>query len=268
MEQPPLDSHYVVMHLGGAKQVRRQRDGPSLDTIAEMGSLTFVPAGTAFHWRTSGPIAFAHLYVKQRQLEDTISTQFERDGDGVSLIDRVGCCDPLLQRLFHAMVGEVESAEFASALLLDSLLDSFLVRLARVYASRAIAGRSRPVALAPHRLRRVLDFIDAHLGENIRLDDLACAAGSSQFHFSHGFRKATGYSPYHYLIQQRIEYAKVLLIAGTEPLSIIASQCGFNSQRQFSVMFKELNGIGPKRFRILRRSHRRGRNFPAAPLDA
>ncbi len=255
VEQPPLDRHYVVMHLGGSKRVTRRRDGPSLDTIAEMGSLTFVPAGTAFSWRTSGPIAFAHLYVGQRQLEDTISNQFEQEADGVSLIDRVGCCDALLQPLFRAMLGEIESAESASALLLDSLLESFLIRLARAHASCAIATRLRPVALAPHRLHRVLDFIEAKLGENIRLDDLAHAAGSSQFHFSHSFRQATGCSPYRYLIQRRIEYAKVMLITGNESLATISAQCGFKSQRQFAVMFKEMIGVGPKRFRIMRRPH-------------
>lgn len=262
MEQPPLDSHYVVMHLGGSKQVMRRRDGPSLDTIVEMGSLTFVPAGTAFSWRTSGPIAFAHLYVGQRQLEETIGNQFEQRADGISLIDSVGCRDALLQPLYRAMLEEIESPESASALLLDSLLESFLIRLARVHASRAIATRLRPVALAPHRLHRVLDFIEANLGENIRLDDLARAAGSSQFHFSHSFREATGYSPYRYLIQQRIEYAKVMLIAGTEPLATVATQCGFNSRRQFSVMFKEMTGVGPKRFRIARRPRCRQRKLP------
>lgn len=260
MEQPPLDCHYIAMHLGGSKQVTRRHDGPALSTIAEMGSLTFVPAGTAFSWRTSGPIAFAHLYLKPQQVEDVISRQFEKQGDGVLLKERVGCSDPLLQPLFRAMLAEIELAESVSALLLDSLLESFLVRLARAHTSRAIVDRFRPVALAPHRLNRVLEFIDAKLDQNIRLDDLARAAGSSQFHFCHAFGEATGCSPYRYLIQRRIEYAKAMLIAGAEPLAKVSSQCGFNSQRQFAVMFKAIIGVGPKRFRIMNRPDRTRRN--------
>lgn len=264
MEQPPLDCHFVVMHLGGPKQVTRRRDGPALSTIAEVGSLTLVPAGTAFTWRTSGPIAFAHLYLTPRQLEDAITRQFEQQGHGASLIERVGCRDSLLQPLFRAMLGEIEFAESASPLLLDSLLESFLVRLGHAHASCAIAGRFRPVALAPHRLHRVLDFIEAMLGENIGLDDLAHAAGSSQFHFSRAFREATGCSPYRYLIQRRIETAKVMLITGNEPLAAVAARCGFNSQRQFSVMFKEITSVGPKRFRIMNRPRRRSANHPGS----
>ncbi len=231
MEQPSLDCHYIVMHLDGPKRVTRRQDGPAFSTIAEMDSLTLVPAGTAFAWCTSGPIAFAHLYLTPRQLEDTINDQLERDGDGVSMIDRVGCCDARLQPLFQAMLSEIEYAESASALLLDSLLESFLIRLTRVYASRAIAARFQPAALAPHRLNRAIDFIEAKLCENIRLNDLAHAAGSSQFHFSHSFRKATGCSTNRYLIQRRIEYAKAMLMTETESLATIASRCGFNSQR-------------------------------------
>ena len=257
MEQPPLDCHYIVMHLGGAKQVTRRHDGPALSTIAEMDSLTFVPAGTGFIWRTTGPIAFAHLYLTPGQLENTISNQSDRQGDGASLIDRVGCGDLLLQRLLRAMLEEIEFSPAASALLLDSLFESLLIRLSRAHVSLPIADRFRAIALAPFRLKRVLEFIDAKLGQDIRLDDLAHAAGSSQFHFSRAFHEATGCSPYRYLIQRRIEYAKVVLITGVEPLSTVASLCGFNNQRQFAVMFKKMAGVGPKRFRVMNRPARR-----------
>lgn len=257
MVQPPLNEHYIVMHLGGSKHVTRRRDGAPVSAIAENRSLTLVPAGTAFIWRTSGPIAFAHLYLRPHQIEDVIASEFEMEGRGASLIERVGCCDPLLQPLFGRMIEEVEFAADASALLLDSLLESFLIRLARNHASCAIAGRFRAVALAPYRLQRVLDFIDANLGRNLCLADLVTAAGTSQFHFCRAFHAATGCSPYRYLIQRRIEYAKVLLITSGESLSAISSKCGFSSRHQFAVMFKRLVGVGPKRFWMLHRSHHR-----------
>ncbi|MEO6065129.1 MAG: AraC family transcriptional regulator [Lysobacterales bacterium] len=216
-----------------------------------MGSLTLVPAGTTFTWRTRGPIAFAHLYLPPRQLEDVISHQSGKQGRGASLIERVGCNDALLQPLFSAMLGEIAYAESASALLLDSLLESFLITLARAHATRAITGRLIPVALAPYRLNRVLEFIEARLGEDIRLHDLAHAAGSSQFHFGRAFHAAIGCSPYRFLIRRRIESAKAMLMTGDKPLATVASRCGFNSQRQFAVMFKAIVGVGPKQFRIL-----------------
>ncbi len=251
MEQPPLDHHYVVMHLGGAKRVERRCDGPGVSSIAESGSLTLVPAGTAYVWRTEGPIAFAHLYIEPRCLDGVSMHELGGSGASVSLIDRVGCRDPFLEPLFSRMVDEVGASAQPSTLLLDSLHESFVIRLARSHAT-AMPGRlPQAVALAPHRLRRVLEFVDAHFGEDIGLTDLVAAAGSSQYHFSRAFRLATGCSPCRYLMRHRLEYAQVLLIAGDESLEAIGTACGFNSPRQFAVNFKREVGVGPKRFRLV-----------------
>ena len=253
MEQPPLDQHYIVMHLGGPKRVLRRRDGIPVSTIAECGSLTLVPAGTAFSWCTSGPIAFAHLYLRPALLESSCTTQFDRESRNAWLVDRVGCRDPLLEALFVSMIEEIEFGADASVLRLDSLLESCLIRLAREHAPTPMPLHSRKVALAPFRLQRVVEFIEANLQRDIALSDLVTAAGSSQFHFSRAFHCATGQSPYRYLIQRRIERARALLLTSAEPLDEVSTRCGFNSEHQFAVMFRRLAGMGPKRFRLLHR---------------
>jgi AraC family transcriptional regulator len=254
MVQPPLDQHYIVMHQGGAKRVTRRRDGAPLSTIAEDGSLTLVPAGTAFTWQTSGPIAFAHLYIRPEQLSAIHSA--EGSFGAASLIDRVGCCDPQLQLLYKRLLESIESfGSKASLLLLDSLLECFLVRLAQRHVSRPLAMRSdSAVALAPHRLRRVVDFIEANLSNDVSLADLGNAAGSSQFHFCRAFHIAAGCSPYQFLLSRRIEYAKALLLTTCDSLEAVGLRCGFHSQRQFAVAFKRSIGVGPKRYQLLRRA--------------
>ena len=254
MVQPPLDHHYVVMHLGGAKHVTRRHDGAPVSAVAESGSLTFVPAGTAYVWRTEGPIAFAHLYVHPAQLDDFLLRDCDADAAGTSLIDRVGSRDAFLEPLFSKMIEVFESSASPSTLLLDSLFACFLARLAQRHLTAPLARPACAVSLAPHRLRRVLEFIEARLGEDIALADLVAAAGTSQYHFSHAFHLATGQSPYHYLLQRRLAYARVLLMTTTEPMEAISDRCGFNSRRQFTVMFKHRMGIGPKRFQMLHRS--------------
>ena len=250
MEQPPLDHHYVVMHLGGTKHVERRCDGPGISRIAESGSLTLVPAGTAYVWRTEGPIAFAHLYIEPRCLDGVAMHELGSSGTSVSLIDRVGFRDPFIEPLFSRMVDEVRASARASTLLLDSLHESVLIRLARNHATTAPRRLPKAMALAPHRLRRVLEFVDAHLGDDIGLAELVAAAGSSQYHFSRAFHLATGWSPCRYLLRRRLEYARVLLIAGDESLEAVGAACGFNSHKQFAVNFKREVGIGPKRFRL------------------
>lgn len=111
------------------------------------------------------------------------------------------------------------------------------------------AGRAE--SLAPYRLRRVLHFIDVNFAADITLADLSQAAGSSQSHFSRAFRLATGLSPYRYVLRRRIEHACVLLTS-RESLTSVSQRCGFHSERQFSVIFKQFVGVGPKRFQLQR----------------
>ena len=262
MVQPPLDQHYIAMHLGGAKHVTRRCDAAAVSTIVERGSLTLVPAGTAFVWHTWGPIAFAHLYLRPQVFEHVIERELDIDGRGASVIERVGCIDPLLRALFDTMIAEVGCGVEASSLRLDTLLDSFLIELARKHLSRGAAARCRAVALAPHRLLRVLDFIEANLACEVALADLVAASGGSQFHFSRAFREAIGFAPYQYLIRRRLEKAKVLLATSDASLIAVSASCGFHNRRQFSVMFKRLVGVGPKRYRLHTREARR-RPLPA-----
>ena len=265
MVQPPLDHHYVVMHLGGAKHVTRKRDGPSVSTIAEPRSLTFVPAGTACVWRTEGPIAFAHLYVHPSQLDDFRLRECDAGSASATLIDRVGSRDALLEPLFGKMLDLFESTRTPSTLLLDSLFESFIERLVQRHLTTPPARSVCAVSLAPHRLRRVLEFIEANLGAEIALADLVAAAGTSQYHFSHAFRLATGHSPYRYLLLRRLEYARVLLMTTSQSIEAVSSICGFNTRRQFAVMFKQGFGIGPKYFQMHPRPRRAFQNDRGSP---
>ena len=249
MVQPALGLHYVVLHLGGVKKIERRRDGPSISAIADDGALTVVPAGTAFTWRTTGPIAFAHLYLRPQQIETVLD---DVDDRASLLVEHLAVRDRMLEPLFKQMLAELEGPSSPSTIRLDCLFESFAVRLAHRYGSRSPRTNGE-FALAPHRLRRALDYIEAHLEDDISLAGVVAAAGSSQFHFSHAFRLAMGVSPYRYVIDQRIQFAKTLLVTGSTSLDEVSRRCGFNSSHQFSVMFKKKVGIGPKRYRLDRR---------------
>lgn len=256
MVQPPLDQHYLVMHFGGAKRVTRRGDGPALTAIVESQSITLVPAGSANVWRTEGPIAFAHLYIPPATLEATIDRQFDAEGRDATLMPRVGCRDAFLEPLVAAMLDEIGRAEHASALRLDCLYEAVKQRLAARHSTHRPSATGRVVALAAHRLRRVVEFVDANLARDIRLDDLAAATNCGQSHFSHAFQIATGRSPYQFVLRQRIEFAKVLLMTSPASLDEIAVRCGFHTRDQLSRMFKRSTGVNPRRFRSADKAHR------------
>lgn len=247
--QPALDSHYLSMHLGGPKRVSRSGEGGRREVEVESGALSVVPAGTAFKWSTVGPIDFAHLYLSPVIARQIGIEVFDRGGSGSALEDRLGTVDLLLQSLFLAMLEEIDSQAAGSRIYLDTLLRSLSVRLLWLYGGGGLRGSPARLSLAPVRLRRVYDFVEANLASDIGVADLAEVANVSQFHFSRAFTSASGSSPYAYLIARRIVLAKTLLHNPDLHISTIAELCGFQTAGQFSRMFKKSTATTPRQFR-------------------
>jgi AraC family transcriptional regulator len=110
-------------------------------------------------------------------------------------------------------------------------------------------GPSAKGRLDRRRLFRVLDHIDRHLECDVTLDSLASIACLSRFHFARAFKQAVGQSPLRYVIAQRLERAKLLLIDGETPLVEIALALQFSSQANFSRAFKQSTGMAPGQYR-------------------
>ncbi len=247
MDQPPLDHHLIVQHLGGAKHIDRRRDGGAVSRVVECGSLSLVPMGTAFQWRTDGPIDFAHLYFSPSVLHKT-ALRFDRKREP-SVEDPVGCRDPLLESLYGALLTEIRQPGPAHVLYLDCLLESFLLRLLRRFCSAGVRAANPRETLPPHRLRRVIDYVDAHLANQIMLEDLTAIAGGSLFHFNRAFKNTTGEPPYRYVLRRRAERAKHLLITTDLSVDDIATASGFSNAIHLSRTVSRLLGTTPTRLR-------------------
>lgn len=95
------------------------------------------------------------------------------------------------------------------------------------------------------RLRRALEYITENLECDLRLGDIARELDLSPFHFAREFRNSTGQTPYQYLLDQRMERAKMLLKIGRDSIQEIASDCGFSSQVNFIRTFRQRVGVPP-----------------------
>jgi AraC family transcriptional regulator len=123
-----------------------------------------------------------------------------------------------------------------------------------MHLARLDLPRRRLNALPKWRLRRVEEYVEAHLDRGIGLADLAKAAGLSRMHFAAQFRAATGYRPREYLLHQRIEHAKSLLSNTQMPIVEVALTVGFSSQAHFSTVFKRITSETPARWRCDRKN--------------
>lgn len=94
-----------------------------------------------------------------------------------------------------------------------------------------------------------LEFVENNYSLDISLEDMANAACSSVFHFSRVFKKATGYSPYEYLIKYRINRAKSLLKTTHKTVEEISAEVGFESPSNFIRTFRQLEDMTPVKYR-------------------
>lgn len=249
IDQAPLDHHYLSIHLGGAKRLHRDGEGHRLirDTRSEAHS--FVPSGAAYKWMTEGPVDFMHLYFDPKTIDGFVANSFDRDPRGAQLRACLGESHQLIDTLAAAILTEVAGDDGVQQAYIDDLMHLLLFQLLRCYSDAGAMGAPSRHALAPHRLRNAIDFIEAHLAEPIGVTDIATAAGMSAFHFSRAFRLSTGAPPYAYLLDRRIAAAKLRLIEPGASLATIAQACGFNSPSQFSRMFKAATGHSPSEYR-------------------
>jgi len=103
--------------------------------------------------------------------------------------------------------------------------------------------------LPPKMLRRVREYIEAHLDEKISIESLADAIGLSMFHFARAFKQSEGVTPHDYLIRRRVKRAMELLASTDLPLSEIAVTVGFSDQSHCARRFREIVGVCPRDYR-------------------
>lgn len=103
--------------------------------------------------------------------------------------------------------------------------------------------------LPPPRLGRVIEYIEANLGAELTLAELAGVASLNPCHFSRSFKEAVGLGPQRYTVQRRVERAKALLRHGDNNLADVAAAVGFADQSHFTAAFRRETGTTPGRFR-------------------
>jgi AraC-like DNA-binding protein len=141
----------------------------------------------------------------------------------------------------HCAAGEPHGALYT---------ESALMALVAYLLSTLSSARATPAGgVSLNLVRRVRDYVAAHLTSTIGLRDLAALCGCSPGHLNRAFREAVGMPIYRFVIQQRLEHARALLRNDSMPLAEVAMSCGFSNQAHFSTAFRRHVGVTPREFR-------------------
>src|SRR5262249_49380552 len=140
----------------------------------------------------------------------------------------------------HGLVGR--DSQPIDRIFADGLRTALAAHLIGNYTVDSWQPSPRAPSLDARRLKRVLNFIEARLAEDISLNDLAREACLSPFHFSRLFRETTGLSPYRYVTERRIQAAQRMLLSEQASMAEIALDTGFGTQASFARAFRKSTG--------------------------
>jgi AraC family transcriptional regulator len=157
--------------------------------------------------------------------------------------------DSRLGALVAAVHAEMVAGFPSGRLFLDSIEQAMAVALVSSQAVRHRPVRISRGGLAPARLRRITDLVQARLEDELGLEELAQSVGLSTAHFARMFRKSTGETPHQFVLRQRLERAKAMLRAPDARILDVAVACGFKTQQHLRRSFGDVCGISPTGYR-------------------
>lgn len=236
--------HRLVLSPAPVGPVALSFDGGATHSFTpQPGTLGFYPAGAEVSV-SHGPGRVIQVLQDPLLYRGLIS---EIGGGDPAVGPIINFADPLVTQIARSLALEVGSGP-ADRLLVDALSMALAVQVARRFVSWTPPDPDAR-GLSRERLRRVLDHIEAHLGDELSLAELAGVACLSPYHFSRCFKRTVGVGPQRYVAGRRVERARDMIRATDEPLAAIAQALGFTDQSHFTHVFRRETGATPARFR-------------------
>jgi AraC family transcriptional regulator len=243
--------HEVNISVSGSLTTEKiSSTGKAIITKGGAGNLCLTPYGQSIgaYWEKpldNMGILLAPDFVRNVAVENRFSADFE-------FKEIYKEKDSLIQQIGFALLEESKSESPAGRLYADSLIQTLTLHLLKNYSDAASVRENTNGGLSGYKLKRVQEFINANLEEDLSLGELAEVADLSQFHFARAFRKSTGQTPQQYLMQQRIERAKLLLAKDELPIVEISLRTGFKNQSHFTTLFRKFTKFTPKLWREMK----------------
>ena len=100
-------------------------------------------------------------------------------------------------------------------------------------------------------MERIRRYIQYHVDEDLRIDQLAARVYLSQTYLSYIFKKETGMTISRYIRQCRMEKAKELLKDTKDTVKEVCEKVGYSDVKHFTSMFRKYTGLKPGEYRKL-----------------
>src|ERR1700736_444953 len=202
----------ICLVVAGNKDglVRRTGAGLCQEAMPKTGAIWLSPAGVGKEIVITAPIPQTmHLYLPTT-LFDRLKDDFTLPvAPAHSIRHAFGIGDDVIDQIGRSILSELTVETAASRVYVEAASLTLAARLLQNHCdSGACASTESSAHRLDHiRLRRVLDYINANLQNDITLENLAGVAGYSVFHFARKFTFAMGIPPHRHISRMRLENA-------------------------------------------------------------
>lgn len=245
-------------HLLIAYERAERDDGETLieglpkSTLREFNcKLSFVPAGHRFYgWQTPRVltrVTYFYIDLQDSLFDAELSIAF-------AISPRLFFFDQAIWDTALKLKAEVGNTDPGSRQYAEALRLVLMHELIRLEHTTSRAVKPFSGGLPAWQRKRVVEFIEEHLSEEIALATLAELVNLSLFHFARAFKQSFGVPPHRYHLARRMDHARNLLQSPSLSVTEIGLQTGFRETSSFTRAFRRFTGLTPTDYR----RHREG----------
>jgi AraC family transcriptional regulator len=239
---------------GSAEFEEREIGGPWLPRRVRRGDLFVTRSKTPYELRWRSPlgaeIEVIHIHLGVDQCLAAFEMVYQDKAGSVEVTEFFGR-DEMLTHLSLACADMVSARTPADSKRVAAFTHLLAIYTAEKYTNIASERPDYHGGLPIARLRKVEDYVRAHLAESVSIEKLAELAELSLFHFSRVFKQSTGMTPLQFVTRERILLAQQLIRETSRSLIEIALEIGYTSPSHFAEIFRRTVGITPSKFRLL-----------------
>ena len=153
--------------------------------------------------------------------------------------------------MFEDCRKEVAQKDYGYNIIVHNKICYLLVSLIRLWRER---GFDTDVAVVQsseiNSIHAITSYIDAHVGEPIKVEELAEMCNMSYSYFAKNFKQYYGRSCKEYIEFIRICKAEDMLLFTDFDLSYISQETGFSDSSHLIKIFRKWKGMTPKQFKM------------------
>ena len=212
------------------------------------GDIWINPPSTPFSHDISEPCYFVILAVEEQVFLDNCTLNLK--GKELQFLNNYNVHDETVKGIIDLFMLEARAGGRNGYAYLKNLLSLLATHYIQNYSDYFDTQADSPNAskFQQQQVDKLDRYIDQNISNNISVDDLAELLSCSKFYFLREFKKLVGITPYQYLMNKRLEQARILLASPQGNIAAVGLDLGFNDQSHFTRAFKNQFGITPGQF--------------------